>query len=81
MVGRVNPDEYCVFKPLLQKGFRSILYKQIGTKSSKIVYTATGTKTLKITSKEKHSYCLTDDEILQLSHWCCDIERFALIRY
>ena len=37
--GAVNPDEYTVFKPTLQQGFRPILEKRLGTKEFKLIRT------------------------------------------
>ena len=36
--GSVNPDEYYVFKPTLQEGFRPIIKKSIGSKAMKMIY-------------------------------------------
>ncbi|MEM6447773.1 MAG: PEP/pyruvate-binding domain-containing protein, partial [Cyanobacteria bacterium P01_D01_bin.123] len=36
--GAVNPDEYLVFKPALQQGFRPILSKRLGSKEIKTIY-------------------------------------------
>ncbi len=36
--GRVDPDEFLVFKPTLAKGFRSIVKRSIGAKQEKLVY-------------------------------------------
>ena len=40
--GSVNPDEYYVFKPTLQQGFRPILQKKLGNKEFKLVYDVGG---------------------------------------
>ena len=40
--GSVNPDEYCVFKPTLNQGFRPILEKRLGTKEFKLIYDVGG---------------------------------------
>lgn len=36
--GSVNPDEFVVHKPLLKKGFKTILRKVLGSKEYKLVY-------------------------------------------
>ena len=44
--GTVNPDEYMVFKPLLDNpGFTPIIEKNLGGKEKKLVYAVGGTKT------------------------------------
>jgi pyruvate,water dikinase len=75
--GAVNPDEYFVFKPTLEAGFRPILEKRLGTKEIKMVYEVGSsrlTKNVKVPKAERTKYCLTDDEILQLGRWAIQIE-------
>ncbi|MGI6206969.1 MAG: phosphoenolpyruvate synthase [Anaerolineae bacterium] len=76
--GSVNPDEYQVFKPLLgDPSKRPIIEKQMGAKERKIVYATGGTETTKemdTTAGERHSFVLSDEEILQLARWAVAIE-------
>jgi pyruvate,water dikinase len=74
--GAVNPDEYLVFKPTLQKfNKRAIIRKNLGSKKLKMVYNSSGgTKNTKTAKEERDSFCLTDDEIIQLSRWAITIE-------
>lgn len=77
--GAVNPDEYVVFKPLLgsKREFIPVIGRTLGEKAQKTVYVVNGTKTIKTveTSRsERSSFALTDDEILALARWACDIE-------
>jgi pyruvate,water dikinase len=75
--GSVNPDEYIVFKPTLKQGCRPILSKTIGTKESKLIYDAGGsklTKNVPTPESERKKLALTDDEILELAQWACVIE-------
>ncbi|NPV08639.1 MAG: phosphoenolpyruvate synthase [Anaerolineae bacterium] len=76
--GRVNPDEYQAFKPLLEdRAKRPIIEKLMGAKERKMVYATGGTQTTKemeTTAGERHSFVLTDDEILQLARWGVAIE-------
>lgn len=77
--GIVNPDEYRVFQPLLaERDLRPIIEKVKGQKARKIVYGEGGghaTRTADTTVKERRSWVLTDDEILQLARWGDAIER------
>jgi pyruvate,water dikinase len=76
--GAVNPDEYCVFKPTLEAGFRPILQKKIGAKEFKMVYDVGGGKMVKnvpVPPEEAARFALGDDDILQLARWGCVIER------
>ena len=76
--GSVNPDEYTVFKPLLDdQSVRPIIDKTLGEKEQKMVYTSGGSKTTKnvnTSKKERRSYVLNDDEILMLGRWAATIE-------
>jgi len=72
--GAVNPDEFYVFKPTLKAGKRPIISKKLGSKKLKMVYTETGIKNIDTTEKERESFCISDDEILQLGSWACKIE-------
>jgi len=76
--GAVTPDEYMVFKPLLGKdGLVPIVDKQLGAKEKKLVYTSGGSQTTKnvdTSVEERHSFVLTDEEIIELARWGCAIE-------
>jgi len=76
--GVVNPDEYYVFKPTLEEGFRPILKKTLGSKELKMIYDVGGsrmTKNVPATPEERKRFALDDDDILQLARWACVIER------
>jgi len=76
--GIVNPDEFYVFKPTLEKGYRSIIQKYLGRKEFKMIYSIEGddkTKDVPVPQKERDSYILEDDEILQLAKWATIIEK------
>lgn len=75
--GAVNPDEFHVFEPTLQKGYKPIITKSLGSKSKTMIY-AEGKEPTKNTNTplEKQSkFCLTDEEVLQLAKWGCIIEK------
>jgi pyruvate,water dikinase len=76
--GAVDPDEYEVFKPLLDKpGLTPIIEKRCGDKAKKMIYATGDTPTLNVpTSKaERAAFVLDDPEILQLARWATSIER------
>ena len=77
--GTVTPDNYTVFKPLLDnKEFKPILHKRLGGKEKKMVYARGAGHTTRNTdtsAKERHAFVLSDDEILQLARWAAAIER------
>ncbi len=75
--GAVNPDEYFVFKPTLQAGFRPILEKRLGSKEIKMIYDLGGgkqTKNVPVPPSERGKYAIDDLEILTLAKWACLIE-------
>ena len=76
--GTVIPDEYMVFKPLLdEEQFSPIIEKSLGSKGKKMVYAVGGkgtTRNLETTRKERMSFVLSDDEILGLARWAVTIE-------
>ena len=75
--GAVNPDEYFVFKPTLKTGHRPILKKSLGSKAIKMVYAGGGskqTKNVPVSENDRDRFVLTDDEILILAEWACQIE-------
>jgi len=77
--GSVNPDEYMVFKPLLDReGLRPVIKKSLGSKKEKMVYAPRGrgaTRVVNTRRIERHSYVLKDEEILRLARWATVIER------
>jgi pyruvate,water dikinase len=75
--GTINPDEYLVFKPTLQRGFRPILQKRLGIKEYKLVYDVGGgkmTRNVPVPPADCARYALADDDILTLARWACLIE-------
>jgi len=75
--GKVNPDEYYVFKPTLKEGKRPIVGKRAGSKELTMVYTddpAEPVANIPTAPEDQARFTLTDDEILTLARWACIIE-------
>ncbi len=76
--GTITPDEYVVFKPLLeQPKLAPIIGKTLGDKARKMVYAKGGTsatKSVETSKKERRSWALSDEDVLQLARWACTIE-------
>jgi pyruvate,water dikinase len=72
--GAVNPDQFYVFKPTLNKGFKPILEKKLGSKEKRLIYGTTGTKQTKVSVEDKAKFVINDEEILTLARWACIIE-------
>ncbi|MDH4121470.1 MAG: phosphoenolpyruvate synthase [Deltaproteobacteria bacterium] len=76
--GSINPDEFYVHKPTLEKGHKSIVYSQVGAKQKKMVYATGGGKRvedIEVPESERQKFCLTPDEVIQLAKWACIIEK------
>ncbi len=77
--GSVDPDEYMVFKPLLDAGgYRPIIARYVGRKERKLVFgddPASPTRLVETTAEERRAAVLDDDAILQLGRWAVAIER------
>jgi pyruvate,water dikinase len=71
--GRVDPDEFLVFKPILdRKELRPILKRAVGAKQEKLVYATRGgrsTRILTVPSEDRQRLTLSDAEVLQLAAW------------
>ncbi|MCP5038946.1 MAG: phosphoenolpyruvate synthase, partial [Rhodobacteraceae bacterium] len=78
VLGAVTPDEYQVYKPLLDdKALVPIVEKKLGSKEKKMIYAgAEGGETMNVpTSKaERSKFVLSDAEILELARYACTIE-------
>ncbi len=77
--GQVNPDQYYIFKPPLKKNKRPIIGRDIGKKEIRIEYSMEGRspiRTVPVPDEDRRKYCLTDDEVLQLSKWGVVIEEY-----
>ncbi|HEX8933323.1 MAG TPA: phosphoenolpyruvate synthase, partial [Pseudonocardiaceae bacterium] len=78
VAGAVDPDEYLVFKPLLEsETLTPVISKEVGAKRSKMVYNESGddpTKIVETTEAERLAFVLNDREILQLARWATIIE-------
>ena len=77
--GKVTPDEFVVFKPMLKKNFPCILKRQLGNKNIKMVYSknpndSDTTKDINTSRDELNSFSLSDDDIIKLAIFGIKIE-------
>lgn len=74
--GMVDPDEFQVFKPLLDRpGLAPIIEKKIGAKSAKMIYgTKKPTELVETDPKDRRRLVLDDQEVLTLARWATLIE-------
>jgi len=78
--GAVNPDEFYVHKPMLERGRPAIVRRSLGSKLQKMVFgqsTAAGksTKTVDVAEAERNRFSLSDQDILELARYAVAIER------
>ena len=75
--GAVVPDEFVVFKPTLAQGFKPVIKKYCGDKTTKVVYGTDNqmTHTVPVAPAEQHQFSLTDEEILALARSVVVIEK------
>lgn len=82
--GKVNADEFLVFKPLLGKTKQSIISHKLGSKMKTMIYSSKSQKDILIpedaiinldtTVEKQKQYVLSDHEIIQLAEWAYKIE-------
>ncbi len=75
--GKVTPDEFYVHKPLLKKGYPTILSRKVGSKEIKMVYTHNSkkpVKDIKVSEKDRQKFSISDLEVLTLANWAIKIE-------
>src|ERR1041385_7801204 len=78
--GSVNPDEFYVHKPMLERGKPAIVRRGLGSKLQKMVFgrsTAAGrsTRTVDVPEADRNRFSLEDAEVLELSRYAVAIER------
>jgi pyruvate, water dikinase len=76
--GRVNPDEFWVHKATLEQGFRPIIRRELGDKTTQLVYAQGGKRSVierPVALEQQRKFVLTDDEVLQLARWSLIIEK------
>lgn len=79
VAGRVDPDEYIVFKPTLQQGFKPILRRKVGTKRLQMIYSGHGSRTTKnidVSPERQERLSISDADVLQLAEWALQIEQY-----
>lgn len=77
--GVVNPDEFYVFKPSLQKNKYSIISKRLGSKAKTMVYAVNcedgiAIRNIETPENRRSQWVLTDNEIHLLAQWSLLIE-------
>ena len=72
--GKVNPDEFYVFKPTLYLAKNPIISKTLGNKKIKMIYAGKDVKNVPVPAKDQNKFSITDAEIIKLAKWAVQIE-------
>jgi pyruvate, water dikinase len=78
--GAVNPDEFYVHKPMLEKGRPAVVRRSLGSKLQKMIFGGSGaagrsTRVVDVPEAERHAFSLKDSEVLELARYAVAIER------
>src|SRR5574341_731090 len=78
--GAVNPDEFYVHKPMLERGKPAIVRRRLGTKLQKMEFagaTAAGhsVRTVEVVEADRHRFSLGDADVLELARAGVAIEK------
>jgi len=76
--GAVDPDEFYVHKPTFLAGHRAVLRRLIGDKAVKMIFvegqTKYTTRNIPTPKADRARFCLTDEDVLELTGYACTIE-------
>jgi pyruvate,water dikinase len=78
--GAVNPDEFYVHKPMLERGRPAIIRRGLGTKLQKMQFgdaasAGRSVRTLDVPEAERHRFSLSDPDVLELARAAVAIEK------
>jgi pyruvate,water dikinase len=78
--GAVNPDEFYVHKPTLEKGFPAVVRRNLGSKLTKMIYSddvghGKQVEIVDIEATESRQFSLTEAEIMELAKQAVIIEK------
>lgn len=73
--GRVNADEFYLFKPTLKKGINTILKRSLGSKKEKMLYyNKETTINVDTTKEEQNSFSISEQDVIKLAKQALIIE-------
>jgi len=78
--GAVNPDEFYVHKPMLERGRPAIIRRSLGTKLQKMQFgdasrAGRSVRTLEVPEADRHRFSLADADVLELARAALVIEK------
>jgi pyruvate,water dikinase len=77
--GKVNPDEFYVYKRALREGRRAILRRGLGSKAVKMIYAdprqgGESVRTVEVSERERRCFSIDDAEVEELARYALIIE-------
>jgi len=78
--GAVNPDEFYVHKPMLERGRPAIIRRGLGTKLQKMQFgdassAGRSVRTVEVPEAERNRFSLSDEDVLELARAALAIEK------
>lgn len=76
--GAVNTDEFYLFKPAIEKDKKPIVYRKMGSKEQKLIYSDTSNRNIEwaqTSPSERDQFVLSDREVETLGKWSLAIEK------
>ena len=78
--GAVNPDEFYVHKPMLERGRPAIVRRGLGSKRQKMVFAdadsaGRSTRVVEVPQTDCNRFSLEDEDVLQLARYAVAIEK------
>ncbi|RJX30856.1 MAG: phosphoenolpyruvate synthase [Oxalobacter sp.] len=78
--GAVNPDEFFVHKPMLEKGKLPIVRRHLGSKLTKMEYSGVAgagrsVRTVEVSDDMRDRYSLRDADVIELAQYAVTIEK------
>jgi pyruvate,water dikinase len=75
--GAVNPDEFCIDKRMLSKGYKPLIKKTLGSKATRMVYGHNGGVVQEVTPVAlQNTYSLSDEQVFELARQAIILEKY-----
>lgn len=76
--GKVDPDEYLIFKPTLSQGKKAMISRKLGAKQQTMLFAEAGSEEKVINQdtpqEQRENYTLSEEEVVKLAGWCQKLE-------
>lgn len=74
--GKINPDEFHIYKQNLIKKYSPIIKKHLGSKEKKLIYSKNSVKNVSVKKIDRLKFSLSSEEIIDLSNQAITIENY-----